>query len=159
MMALFVSHPDCNKAQWTHYKSPLNLSIDLYDHRKLWSHLDCHDRSHNLYRKGNSNRHRTKASSTTALLMYYFLQTSFIFCFKHTNPNTDLKQNKNHYVYERKSTDRQHQQGLYQYIAFYSDVFHTYRSRNEMTFCRLYWPLSAETPRAGRACVDYHWWE
>lgn len=133
-MALFVSHPDCNKAQWTHYKSPLNLSIDLYDHRKLWSHLDCHDRSHNLYRKGNSNRHRTKAS-TTALLMYYFLQTSLILSFKHTNPNTDLKPNKKHYIYERKSTDRQHQQGLYQYVAFFILPFFT------LTEVEMGWPF------------------
>lgn len=61
---------------------------------------------------------RTKASSTTALLIYYFLQTLFVFFFKHTNPNTNLKRNKEHYIYEGKSTDRQHQQGHYQYIAF-----------------------------------------
>lgn len=138
-------------------KSSLNHSIDLYDHRKLWSHLDCHDSSSNLYRKGNSNRHRTKASSTTSLLIYYFPWTSFIF-FLSIQTQALIWNRTENITFIKKHRQTAPARSLSVYCFFYSAVFHTYRSRNGMTFCRFYWPLSVETPRAGRTCVDYHWW-
>lgn len=79
--------------------------------------------------------------------------------FKHSNPSSNVKQNREHYIYKKPQTDST--SGVIVSILlffFNSAVFHTYRSRNGMTFCRFYWPLSVETPRAGRTCVDYHWW-